>query len=129
MDYLKKGSCYLIFMDLSASGITGSVFENCFFPNLKILLLDFCPKLKSLSLQKVPKMSFLSIYGTHFEQATNENVRVVSSSGQESEVEIQEFARKRGLRITNWEITRKSMVKGVPFMLSQVYLTSLADRE
>jgi hypothetical protein len=54
---------------------------------------------------------------------------VVKSTGEESEVQLGEFASKRGLKVTNWSVVKKHMIKGMPFMLSQIYLTSLADRE
>ena len=54
---------------------------------------------------------------------------VVRSTGEESEVQLREFASKRGLKLSNWSVVKKHMIKGMPFMLSQIYLTSLADRE
>ena len=54
---------------------------------------------------------------------------VVRSTGEESDVQLREFASKRGLKLTNWSIVKKHMIKGMPFTLSQIYLTSLADRE
>lgn len=132
-EYLGSNLKKLSYLDLSVSNITGILFEGIEMPSLKSLYLDFCNKLCNQNLRcldNFQKLKSLSIFGCDVEIESVVKIQdVVRSTGEESEVQLREFASKRGLKLTNWSIVKKHMIKGMPFMLSQIYLTSLADRE
>ena len=44
-----------------------------------------------------------------------------------SEREMRDFAKKRGLTLSNWMVTQQRLVKPQPPMLSQIYLQSYRD--
>ena len=131
-DFLTKTK-YLAYLDVSATGLKSL---NVSLKSVKRLFLDFCSFTPDAILNRekdFPCLRLLSIFGSsniHFEhQQSGLMTKVVKSLGTESENQLREFASKRGIKLTNWAVTRSSMVKGLPFMLSQIHLTSLADRE
>ena len=116
---------------MSLSSITGTLFEGVDLPVLRHLYLDFCSKLTNQNLRHLDhfgKLKILSLFGTDVELVSKIE-QVIKSSGEETEAQLREFASSRGLKLTNWSVTKKHMIKGMPFMLSQINLTSLADRE
>ena len=133
MEKFLEKTKYLIELDLSATSL------KSFGPqlsNLRRLYLDFCSFSNDafLSTEHFPRLKYLSIFGTTdltfvSTPSKNELIKVVKSSGHESENQLRDFAAKRGIKLTNWAVTRNSMVKGVPFMLSQIPLLSMVDRE
>lgn len=139
---LSKNCDSLLFLDLSGTSVTGTVFcQVMVMKNLKQLLLDFCSKLNrdilkvAFSQHQVPRLKKLSLYGVTQDIGEVEKLKklysikeVIWTTGQESEEEMREFSRKRGLHLTNWMVTKKHLVKGNPMMLSQVWLSSLEDR-
>ena len=79
-----------------------------------------------------PCLRLLSIFGNvtsgNLDFASQDlMIRVVQSLGTESENQLRDFAARRGIKLNNWAVTRSSMVKEKPFMLSQIHLTSLEN--
>ena len=126
--FIAKNNNYLKTLDLSASGISGSLFKTLCLPYLKSLYLDFCPKLdpSKFGLENFPKLKLLSLYGSEIEMDTNDSmIKVIKTKETESENQMRDFAMRRGIRLNNWSITKKHLVKTQsPLMLSQTYLTS-----
>ena len=87
----------------------------------EIIDLNQCPDLKILSTYA----SDISV--NSFSNGNMSKVNVINS-GSDSEIKMKEYAAKRGLRLTNWAMTQKYMVKPQLPMLSQIRLTSLEDR-
>ena len=126
--FIAKNNNYLKSLDLSASGISGSIFKTLCLPTLKTLYLDFCPKLDSskFGLENFHKLKLLSLYGSDIEMDTKDSkTKVIKTQETESENQMRDFAMKRGIRLNNWSIIKKHLVKTqAPLMLSQTYLTS-----
>lgn len=125
----------MIYLDLSATGLTGSIFQNVQLVALKQLYLDFCPKIIYLhfSRQTFQNLRKLSIFGSYnietLDISTIDVKELVKHNGTETENQITDYANKRGLKVTNWLVTKKHMAKGMPMMLSPIRLTSLTDRD
>ena len=52
-------------------------------------------------------------------------IKVIKTQETESENQRRDFTMKRGIRLNNWTITKKHLVKNQsPLMLLQTYLTS-----
>ena len=137
--FISKAAHCLRFLDLSASGITGSLFQTSttstspiYFPSLKTLHLEFCQEMTEIiDLNQYPDLKILSTYASNISvKFSNDGCSKVNviSSGSDSEIKMKEYAAKRGLRLTNWAMTQKYMVKLQLPMLSQIRLTSLEDR-
>ena len=98
------------------------------FRSLKSLYLDFCPKLdpSKFGLENFPKLNLLSLYGSYIEIDTKDSkIKLIKTQETESENQMRDFAMKRGIRLNNWSIIKKHLVKTqAPLMLSQTYLTS-----
>ena len=62
------------------------------------------------------------------ERANKRNISVIKTENNQTENQIREYAMKRGIRLTNWSITQKHMIKSQLPMLSQIHLTSMNDR-
>ena len=97
--------------------------------------MDFCSFSADAILNRMEKdfpcLRLLSIFGSvNLDLASQEHdlmIRVVKSLGTESENQLRDFATRRGIKLNNWAVTKSSMVKGAPFMLSQIRLTSLEN--
>ena len=126
--FISKNNNYLKTLDLSASGISGSIFKTRCLPSLKSLYLDFCPKLdpSKFGMDNFPQLKLLSLYGSDFEMDTKvSKIKVIKTQENESENQMRDFAMKRGIKLNNWSITKKHLTKTqAPLMLSQTYLTS-----
>ena len=87
-----------------------------------------------IDLNQYPDLKILSTYASNISvkfsntDVSNNKVNVISS-GSDSEIKMKEYAAKRGLRLTNWAMTQKFMVKPqLPMLLlSQIRLNSLDD--
>ena len=131
IEFLQKTK-NLAYLDLSATGLKNL---TCSLKNLKRLYVDFCSFSADAILNRVEKdfpcLRLLSIFGSvNLDLASQEHdlmIRVVKSLGTESENQLRDFATRRGIKLNNWAVTRSSMVKGVPFMLSQIRLTSMEN--
>ena len=81
-----------------------------------------------IDLNQCPDLKILSTYASDISVNGNMSKVNVINSGSDSEIKMKEYAAKRGLRLTNWAMTQKYMVKPQLPMLSQIRLTSLEDR-
>ena len=133
--FIAKNNNYIQNLDLSGTAITGSIFKTLCLPSLNSLYLDFCQKLDSskFGFDHFPNLRKLSIYGSDITMeppvmANKRNISVIKTENNETENQIREYATKRGIRLTNWSITQKHMIKSQLPMLSQIYLTSMNDR-
>ena len=86
-----------------------------------------------IDLNQCPDLKILSTYASDISVNSSSNGSMMSkvnviNSGSDSEIRMKEYAAKRGLRLTNWAMTQKYMVKPQLPMLSQIRLTSLEDR-
>ena len=115
---------------------TGLKSLTCSLKTLKRLYVDFCSfsdpnAILNRAEKDFPCLRLLSIFGNvtgNLDFASKDlMIRVVKSLGTESENQLRDFAARRGIKLNNWAVTRSSMVKGKPFMLSQIHLTSLEN--
>ena len=107
--------------------------------NLKSLKLDFCPKVDELNLIENlaslgPTVVQASLFGTfNFDNVVEVKrrvktlKRVIVAAKVSSERDVRDYAKKRGLTLSNWLITQQRMVKSQPTMLSQIFLQSYQD--
>ena len=104
------------------------------------LYLDFCPKIDAGTIVDnfstfCPNVVFASLFGTLDVDNVVELRRrltalktvVVADVTSSSEREMRDFAKKRGLTLSNWMVTQQRLVKPQPPMLSQIYLQSYRD--
>ena len=133
--FIAKNNNYIQYLDLSGTAITGSIFKTLSLPSLNSLYLDFCQKLDSskFGFDNFPNLRKLSIYGSDITMepsamANKRNISVIKTENNQTENQIREYAMKRGIRLTNWSITQKHMIKSQLPMLSQIHLTSMNDR-
>ncbi len=136
-------------LDVSATRITSLTSRGIRLPELRTLRADLCPKLFAAVTtahdldRSFPSLRVLSVYGCDLagldsSWATEIRGRckwvrsvIVTTSdpgdeeGDKRRARLSEFARRRGLYLTDWAKTKSKMSKGRPLMLSQVWLQSL----
>jgi len=127
-------------LDLSVTNVCcKTIFVKNRLPNLKRFYIDFCPKIEfQLLLETLsdfcPRMTYVSLFGTLKLECSDLLKRklkmlktVVAADQSTGEQEMRDFAKLRGLTLSNWLITQQRMVKANQPMLSQIFLQSFQD--
>ena len=126
-------------LHISGTKINGSILLHKMMPSLCDLSVNFCPKLIISNVNCITEYSQLkrvSCYGNHVqgfnekwkEETKNLNPsikKIIVSNERHSYRDLRDFARENQLYLTNWPITKQNMAKGMPLMLSQIWLRSL----
>ena len=139
---IKKFQCeFLTEVDFSVTNFSGKwLFSKSRLRNLRRLYLDFCPKIDAKIIVDnfatfCPNVVYASVFGTLDIDAVVELRRrqktlktvIVGDVTSSSERDMRDFAKKRGLTLSNWMITQQRLVKPQQPMLSQIFLQSYRD--